>query len=208
MKKITTFVLIALLTIVTACGNNESSLSEADSEKLDQMIEEDLTPKIEIPETNFEVSGVLERIVESGFGYGPGSYIKGEIPKGEYAYIPTDKNGKYYSEKDSEDNIIDNENFDSFGYVYVHEVGNIETDGYLVSLEALDQNGYSGVKELYEEVNNLEEYTDSAYYKVGRDIPQGQYVVESYNRGYVAVMSGPIGKSDIIDNNNFNGPIV
>ena len=205
MKKLTTFLLILLLAILTACGNNESSSGGIDSEKLDQIIEEDLTPKIEIPETKFEISGVLDRIVESGLGYGPGSYIKGDIPQGEYAFIPTDKNRKYYAEKDSEDNIIDNENFDSFGYVFVHEIGNIETDGYLVSLEALEQNGYSGVKELYEEVNNLEEYSDSAYYKVGKDIPQGQYIVESYNRGYVAVMSGPIGKNDIIDNDNFNG---
>ena len=54
-------------------------------------------------------------------------------------------------------------------------------------------------------MNDFQNYQQSAYYKVGIDIPSGTYVLESYGSGYVAIMSGPVGKSDIIDNENFDG---
>lgn len=65
--------------------------------------------------------------------------------------------------------------------------------------------GVSGAKELYEIMNNLTDYKESGWYKVGVDIEPGEYIIESYGSGYVAIMSGPVGKSDIIDNENFNG---
>ncbi|WHX98013.1 hypothetical protein [Neobacillus sp. DY30] len=134
-----------------------------------------------------------------------GSYIKGDIPAGEYAFISFSGSGKYYAEKDPAGNIIDNENFDSFGYVYVNDAGNIETQGVLINIAAFGTLGVSGAKQIYEIVNNVQDYKDSAWYKVGVDIPPGQYVIESYGQGYVAVMAGPVGKSDIVDNENFNG---
>jgi hypothetical protein len=134
-----------------------------------------------------------------------GSYIKGDIPAGEYAFISFSGSGKYYAEKDPAGNIIDNENFDSFGYVYVNDAGNIETQGVLINIAAFGTLGVSGAKQIYEIVNNVQDYKDSAWYKVGVDIPPGQYVIESYGQGYVAIMAGPVGKSDIVDNENFNG---
>jgi hypothetical protein len=60
-------------------------------------------------------------------------------------------------------------------------------------------------KQIYEILNNQTDYHDGGYYKVGVDIPAGQYVLESYGSGYWAVMTGPVGSSDIVDNDNFNG---
>src|SRR5699024_6447434 len=113
--------------------------------------------------------------------------------------------GDYYSEEDTSGNIIDNQNFDSFGYVKVHEKGNIKTNGVLVSVDSLEELDVSGAKELYEILNELEDYDESGYYKAGTDIEAGEYVVESYGSGYVAVMSGPVGNSNIINNQDFEG---
>jgi hypothetical protein len=134
-----------------------------------------------------------------------GSYIKGDIPAGEYAFISFDGSGKYYCENDSANNILDNENFDSFGYVYVNSVGNLETQGVLISTNAFQTLGVTGAKQIYEIVNNVQNFKESGYYKVGLDIPAGQYTIQSTGQGYVANMSGPVGKSDINDNENFNG---
>ncbi|PLR89518.1 hypothetical protein [Bacillus sp. T33-2] len=144
-------------------------------------------------------------LIDAKQAFDSGSYIKGDLPPGEYAFISFDGSGKYYAEKDTAGNIIDNENFDSFGYVHVHDVGNIETGGVLISTGAFGTLGVSSAKEIYQVLNNVEDYKQSALYKVGTDIPAGQYVIESYGNGYVAKMSGPVGKSDIIDNENFNG---
>ncbi|MDM5330438.1 hypothetical protein [Neobacillus sp. CF12] len=87
----------------------------------------------------------------------------------------------------------------------MNDAGNIETQGVLINTAAFGTLGVSGAKQIYEIVNNVQDYKDSAWYKVGVDIPPGQYVIESYGQGYVAVMAGPVGKSDIVDNENFNG---
>ena len=144
-------------------------------------------------------------LMDSKQAFDTGSYTKGDIPVGEYAFIQFDGSGQYFGEEDMAGNIIDNENFDSFGYVYVHDAGNIQTQGALVNVEAFETLGVSSAKEIYEIVNNVENYKDSAWYKVGVDIPAGQYVIESYGEGYVAIMSGPVGNNEIIDNEIFNG---
>lgn len=134
-----------------------------------------------------------------------GSYLKGDIPKGEYAFISFEGSGRYYSEEDSAGNIIDNENFDSFGYVYVHDVGNLQTQGVLIKVDALEKLGVKSAKEIYEKLNDTIDYKDSAMYKVGVDIEPGTYAIEAYGQGYVEVMSGPVGNSSIVDNEIFNG---
>ena len=144
-------------------------------------------------------------LIDSKLAFDTGSYIQGDIPPGDYAFISFDGSGKYYVEKDNAGNIIDNENFDSFGYVHVHGVGNIQTKGVLINISAFEQLGVTSAKEIYEKMNDFQNYQQSAYYKVGIDIPSGTYVLESYGSGYVAIMSGPVGKSDIIDNENFDG---
>ncbi|MCA1066145.1 hypothetical protein QTG56_25340 (plasmid) [Rossellomorea sp. AcN35-11] len=150
--------------------------------------------------------GEIQKLLETDQAFDSGSYIKGDIPKGEYAFIPFAGSGEYYVEKDGAGNIIDNENFDSFGYVYVHGAGNIENNGVLINTSAFEVLGVKSAKEIYQVVNQVEEdFKESAWYKVGVDIPAGQYVIESYGDGYVAVMSGPVGNNDIVDNEIFNG---
>ncbi len=148
----------------------------------------------------------LVDLIDEGKAYDTGSYIKGDIVPGEYAFVKIGDTGSYYCEKDAAGNIVDNENFDSFGYVKVHGVGNLETDGALVSIDAFNELGVSGAKELYEVLHDQIDYNQGGYYKVGVDIEPGQYVVESIGgSGYWAIMTGPVSDSDIVDNDNFNG---
>ncbi|MBM4762944.1 hypothetical protein [Bacillus sp. B15-48] len=184
--------------------------SEAADEAEDPVSEEE-TAEIEEPDEPVEETpqramvNKIVQLIETGQVYDSGNYIKGDIPAGEYAFVSFEGSGKYYVEKDSGGNIIDNENFDSFGYVHVHEAGNLETKGVLISVDAFDELEVSGAKEIYETLNNVEDFKDAGYYKAGLDIDPGQYVMESYGRGYVAVMTGPVGKSNIVDNENFEG---
>lgn len=171
----------------------------------------------ETTETEIEAEDIVETIsrdqmiqdivdlIDEGLAFDTGSYIKGDIPKGEYAFVTFDGSGQYYAEKEISGSIIDNENFDSFGYVYVHEEGNVETKGALVKVEALGDLGVSGAKELYEILNELEDYKGSGWYKAGLDIEPGEYIIESIGDGYVAVMNGPVGNTNIDNNENFNG---
>ena len=106
---------------------------------------------------------------------------------------------KKYEEELKKLSSLDYENFDSFGYVKVHAAGNLTTRGVLISINAFEKLEVSGAKQIYEILNNQTDYHD------GVDIPAGQYVLESYGSGYWAVMTGPVGSSDIVDNDNFNG---
>lgn len=181
----------------------EDNAETEEPEEAEEPAEEPEEPVEETPEQ--KMIGKIMELIDAGQAFDTGSYIQGDIPKGEYAFVSFEGSGKYYVEKDSSGNIIDNENFDSFGYVYVHNAGNLQTKGVLVSVDAFDELGVSGAKEIYEVLNGVENYKDAGYYKVGLDISPGKYVIESYGEGYVAVMAGPIGKSDIVDNENFNG---
>ena len=144
-------------------------------------------------------------LMNEKLAFDTGNYIQGDIPAGEYAFVKFNGSGSYYCEKDSAGNIVDNENFDSFGYVKVHSVGNLETRGVLVNISAFEKLGVSGAKQIYEILNDQKDWNQSGYYKVGVDIPQGSYVVESIGSGYYAIMTGPVSDSEIVDNDNFNG---
>ncbi|PFG03345.1 hypothetical protein [Bacillus sp. es.034] len=178
-------------------NNDDNAKEEAAKKKAEEEVKK--TPQQ-------EMISKIQELISSNHAYDSGSYIKGDIAEGEYAFIPFDGSGQYYAEKDGAGNIIDNENFDSFGYVYVHGAGNIDTGGVLISPASFETLGVKSAKEIYQVVNQVEgEYKESAWYKVGVDIPAGQYVIESYGEGYVAVMSGPVGNNDIVDNEIFNG---
>ena len=150
------------------------------------------------------MTGMLVILMDDKTVFDVGDYIAGDIPKGEYAFIGINK-GKYYCEEDTAGNIIDNENFQSFGYVYVHGVGNVETDGVLVNVDAFERIGVTGAKELYEILTEQSDYNQGGMYKIGTDIPAGLYTLESTGNAYMALLSGPVGNNDIIDNDNFNG---
>lgn len=181
-------------------AENEETGSETTTAENEESEEEqiELTPQQQMIQ---KIAGLIDQ----GKAFDTGSYVQGDIPKGEYAFIPFEGSGKYYKEEDSAGNIIDNENFDSFGYVYVHGAGNIETGGVLVSPKDFGTLGVKSAKELYEILNNKQNYKDSGWYKIGVDLPDGKYVIESRGEGYVAIMSGPVGNNEIIDNEIFNG---
>lgn len=174
--------------------NNEIAQTTQESKKEEQ--------KLSPQELMFES---VSKLIDAEEAFDTGSYLKGDIPKGEYAFISFEGSGRYYSEEDSAGNIIDNENFDSFGYVYVHDVGNLQTQGVLIKVDALEKLGVKSAKEIYEKLNDTIDYKDSAMYKVGVDIEPGTYAIEAYGQGYVEVMSGPVGNSSIVDNEIFNG---
>ena len=148
----------------------------------------------------------LVDMIDRGDAFDAGDYAKEMIPPGEYAFIALSSDAKYYSEEDLSGNIIDNENFDSFGWVYVHGVGNIKTHGVLVKHEDFSILGVESAKELYLVLNDLDkDYNQSGYYRVGVDIAQGSYVLTSIGNGYASINSGPVGSHEIIDNESFSG---
>lgn len=183
---------------------SEEQATETDTSTEEESYEEIVEEELELTPQEQMIQNITE-IIDSGKAFDAGSYIKGDIPKGEYAFIRYDGSGQYYSEEDQGGNIIDNENFDSFGYVNVHESGNLENQGVLVNTKSLEELGVSGAKELYEIVNDTKDYKDSGWYKIGVDLEPGHYVIESMGEGYVAIMTGPVGNNDIVDNNIFNG---
>lgn len=204
-KLLTLLVGVALIISLSACGVNETTNNNTpkDNVETSDYNESTPSPKKELTEKEKMISKVSE-LMEKDLAFDVGNYIAGDIPKGEYAFIGINSS-KYYCEKDAAGNIIDNENFQSFGYVYVHGLGNVETRGVLVSVNAFAELGVTGAKQLYEIINEQSDYTQSGMYKIGVDIPAGTYTVESIGSGYFALLTGPVGNYDIINNDNFTG---
>jgi len=205
---VTALVAIVMLPIFIGMANTDADTQVSDESGREQTQPSQAPQEVkkEVPKTVQELMfDSVNGLITSKDAFDTGSYIKGDIPVGEYAFISFDGSGKYYSEEDSAGNIIDNENFDSFGYVYVQGVGNLQTRGVLIKVSAFEKLGVSGAKEIYEKLNDTTDYNESAMYKVGVDIAPGTYTIESYGEGYVAVTSGPVGDSEIVDNENFNG---
>ncbi len=211
------YILLLIAAIfLMACGSNEEVEKQEETEDVEEELEEEVVEEIdevedydydfdfELTEREQMIENILD-LIDEGLAFDTGSYVKGDIPKGEYVFVTFDGSGSYYSEEDSSGNIIDNENFESFGYVEVHEAGNIQSDGALIGVDSLDDLDVTGAKELYEVLNEVEEYEDSGWYKVGIDIEPGEYTIESYGTGYVASMSGPVGNNSINQNENFEG---
>lgn len=214
MKRKTILIFLAMLITlsITGCGSSKSEdkkenydNSSYNSKSYEKEPSKDEKQEIREYSESEKMIIAISDLISKGLAFDTGNYIQGDIPAGEYAFIKFNGSGSYYCEKDAGDNIIDNENFDSFGYVYVHSAGNLETRGVLISISAFDELGVSGAKEIYEILNEKNNYNQGGYYKVGYDIEPGNYIVESYGRGYWAIMSGPVSSSDIVDNDNFNG---
>ncbi len=215
-KKFLVILLLVFSLIITGCGsesnntnakgennNTNNNLSNTGTNSNNNSKQEQ-KPR-ELTESEKMIVKISE-LIDDGLAYDTGSYIKGDITPGEYAFVKFDGSGSYYSEEDAAGNIVDNENFDSFGYVKVHGVGNLETRGVLINVSAFGKLNVTGAKQIYEILNNQTNYNQGGYYKVGVDIEPGRYVLESIGgRGYYAVMSGPVSNNDIIKNDNFNG---
>ena len=206
MKKIfIMFIFVLLLT--TGCEyvtTNNSNNQESNNTNNNTSNNKQENNNVELTEADIMTSKIVS-LIKEGKAYDSGTYSAGEIKKGEYAFVKFDGSGSYYEETDRAGEIIDNENFSSFGYVTVHGVGEIETRGVLISVDSFSTLGVTGAKEIYEKLNSMSNYYESGYYKVGVDIAPGQYKIESIGRGYYAIMSGPVGNSDIVNNDNFNG---
>ncbi|MEN1967871.1 hypothetical protein WMZ97_07275 [Lentibacillus sp. N15] len=190
-------------------GATDESAETDDRENEDDT--DDLVTESDVEDVSLEESpqekilAKLIALMDEEKAFDTGSYVEGDIPKGEYAFVKFDGSGEYYSEEDSAGNIIDNENFSSFGYVYVHGAANLTTQGVLVHVDAFDDLEVSGAKEIYELLNNKEDYQEAGMYKIGYDLKPGDYTIESYGQGYVAVLTGPVGDNEIVNNENFNG---
>ncbi|UUV23824.1 MULTISPECIES: hypothetical protein [Lysinibacillus] len=201
-------ILSALL--LAACGEGESNpkeekVIEASTNKENVEEEENKTQAEEVePTPKQQLSDALISLFDEKLAFDSGDYIQGDIPKGDYAFVRFNE-GQYYSEENQNGDIVDNENFDSFGYVFVHGVGNISNGGLLINISAFDKLNVSSAKQIFEMLNDKTDYTDAGYYKVGVDIPAGSYVLESYGDAYGEVATGPVGNSEIVTNNNFNG---
>lgn len=188
---------------LVGCTNTENDYSDNSNSQSENTIQKENSSK-ELTESE-KISLKILDLFEQKLAFDSGDYIKGDIPAGEYAFVKFSESGSYYCEKDAAGNIIDNENFDSFGYVKVHAIGNLTNYGILINTSAFEQLGVTGAKQIYELLNNQTNYNQAGYYKVGVDIEPGQYVIESFGSGYWAIMTGPVSASDIVDNDNFNG---
>lgn len=190
---------VAVLVFISIIGavSGQSTPTDSQGQTETQSVSE-LSPKDKMRKQ-------LNQMVSNDTIFGPGSYAKGDIPVGEYVFMPMSDNGSYYSEEDEAGNIIDNENFDSFGYVYVHGAGNISVKGALIPLSTLNQLDADSPREIYGLLRDKDNYMDSGYYKIGTDLPSGEYTIQSYGEGYVEVASGPVGNSQIVDNEIVNG---
>lgn len=211
---------ITLVLFLAACGEDEPKEKEVNKAETNTNNQEESNKnkeEVEVKEVDNDIEEEEEEyserdqfifevldLIENGLAYDTGEYSKGEVKKGEYAFVKLQDGGEYYSEVDLAGNIIDNENFSSFGYVQVHEAGDITTDGVLISLEGLEILGMSGAKEVFEIIFETEDYYDSGIYKVGSDIKPGEYLIVGYGKGYVSVNTGPIGNSDIVENEHFD----
>ncbi len=186
------FVFVFILLIISSIGKSKVEKTNIQS-----------TPATsQIQATPATSKNLLDEFINVGQAFKPGSYSKGSIPKGEYAFI-SPKGGYFAEEYNGQ--ILANENFSSFGYVYVQGLGDITTRGYLISIENLKLKDKSGALSIYKSINKEIEYNFSGYYKVGLDIEPGTYKAESTGNGYIAIESGPLGRSKTVKNELFQG---
>ena len=203
-------VLISLICgiLLAGCGSSASKSTPTPSPSATASpIPSNLEWKTPEPTGSAKIVKDIVALEKESLAFDAGTYAQGKIPPGEYAFLSLGDTGHYYSEEDLSGAIIDNQNFTSFGYVTVQGVGNVTTRGCLVAVNALDRLGVTGAKDLYEKFNDMPGgYNQSGFYKIGVDIPEGTHTVTSMGqRGYYAVLSGPVGNRQIIQNDNFDG---
>lgn len=203
-KLIINVIFTLLIIFITGCGNSNVTENSNNNEVKDSSNKNIDNPVVELTEQQKMLKNIVA-LMDEDLAFDSGSYIAGDIPKGEYAFVKFEGSGSYYSEKDIAGNIIDNENFDSFGYVQVHGVGNITNDAVLININAFNKLNVSGAKEIYEILNELTNYNQSGMYKIGTDIEAGTYTLQSIGEAYISILSGPISNNKIIDNDFFNG---
>ncbi|WP_349726077.1 hypothetical protein [Lysinibacillus capsici] len=174
------------------------------------------------PTTDFEVElslkekklRVIDKLIESKLAFKDGEYIKGEIPEAEYGFISYDDKESLISakEKGSDINVIYSST-NSFSYIYIKENLEVELEGLLINIDAFEELEIMGAKELFEILNSRTDYKQDGTYKIGSDIPSGEYTVRktevgSSGNGYFELHIGPEYNSEYVDSQEFDETVI
>ncbi|WP_257827219.1 hypothetical protein [Burkholderia glumae] len=184
------------------CNRNADTLPTSAEKASTQAVTNEQSNAASVSAESPQQPTMMQELVSARLAFEPGSYAKGTVPKGEYAYVG--KSEGYFGEEIN-GHIIDNQIFPSFGYVFVQGVGDIKTAGYLLSPVALKKLGYKSASEVFRSLTGQDAYNLSGMYKVGVDLPAGNYIIESTGTAYVSVNTGPVGNGEIVWNDNFHG---
>ena len=129
--------------------------------------------------------------------YMPGMYKVGsDLPAGEYVFVPSSGSRAYVcvSADSNQDDILENSNFHGSFFVTVADGQYLEASRCLFVVAA-------DVKLLDIDDGVL----DEGMFRVGIDIPAGEYKVTSDDRGYWCIYNDSVAPFDIVSNDNFEG---
>src|SRR5699024_7869410 len=103
MKK--RLLLIGFILLLAACGDDvvEENTESSDREEVEVTTEDDMNSEdpqeeefdIVLPTDQEIMLHKLLNLIDEGLAFDTGSYIKGDIPAGEYAFISFDGSGSY-----------------------------------------------------------------------------------------------------------------
>lgn len=204
MKKILLLLILSLSFGVVGCGSDETEEDPVpvEEEKPEEDVtneetEEDETQDEEVETSESEETDEEEQDITT---YKPGTYIVGDdMPAGEYK-IFTDSMGYVEVSKDSSgemDSIITNDNFSTFIYLTIE-------DGQYLKLQMSE-----AIPADEAPAYDADDGYGSGMYKVGVDIPSGEYNIISDNddtMAYIEVSKDSTGSMEsIVTNDNFEG---
>lgn len=156
-------------------------------------------PRFELNSTDetvsSETSGSSDSLGTTDNPYGSGMYKVGtDLPAGEYLFIANGSRAAYVcvSSDSNQDDIIENENFT---YSYFLTV----SDGQY--LEA-SRCSFLIAEKYTVNINDDGTFSDGMY-RVGIDIPAGEYKLTSTEHGYYCIYNNSVAPLDIVDNDNF-----
>ncbi len=148
----------------------------------------------------------LQQWVKEGAAFAPGYYEGRMIKPGEYVFASQEEGLHYFGEQLVTGESFASEIFNTFGYVNIQGLGNVETGGYLINTAAFNETKWQGARDFYAALTNRTGYSGSGMYKVGVDIAPGNHVLLSTKEGaYVEVRTGPIGNGHIEQAGFFTG---
>lgn len=132
-------------------------------------------------------------LIDKGEAFDSGTYKAGKIPKGEYVFLNFNNvdTPARYQEKNGGESY-----FQSFGYVDVAGDKEVKIErGILIPVKALEELNVDGAKALYEKYNGIEKYDGPGYYKIGKDLPKGEVIVQATSKNsYASLLTSPVRK--------------
>ena len=196
MKRKTLALLLCAALLLTACAASPAETAEKPTETTapptTQPVET-APPATTVPPTTVPVETAPLGSLENP--YEPGMYKVGvDIPAGEYAFVAYYSSAYVCVSADSNQNdILENENFSNTFIITV-------ADGQY--LEA-NRCGFVRADEVVMVTNDDGSFSDGMY-RVGIDIPAGEYKLTSDNGGYYCVYPNSVPPFDIVDNDLFD----